>query len=235
MVPETGSDGVALIAHRGCAGQYPENTLAAIARAAPRVDAVEIDVRRCGSGELVVFHDERLDRLTGATGRLADADWADLRDLTVLDSDEPVPRLAEALAALPDDTGVNVELKEAGLVADALAVADETDVDPLYSSFRPAVLDALRDAAPEAHSALLVADAEPGPAVRAATDLGCAAVHPDVETAADPAFTEAAHDSGLAVNAWTVTAETDVAPLLAADVDGIITDRWDVLDASADR
>jgi len=48
-----------VIGHRGCADVYPENTVRAVTRAANFLDAVEVDVRRCGSGELVVFHDER--------------------------------------------------------------------------------------------------------------------------------------------------------------------------------
>ena len=49
-----------------------ENTLVAIERAAPDADMIELDVRRCGSGELVAIHDPDLDRVTGATGRVAD-------------------------------------------------------------------------------------------------------------------------------------------------------------------
>ena len=95
----TDPDDVTLIGHRGCAAQYPENTVGAIERAAPHVDAVEIDVRRCGSGEVVVVHDADLGRLTGASGSVADADYDELRDLTVETTqlpDGPIERAAEA-------------------------------------------------------------------------------------------------------------------------------------------
>ena len=222
-------EGVALIGHRGCAGQHPENTVAAVERAAPHVDAVELDVRRCASGELVVFHDEAVDRLTGASGRVADADWESLRELTVLDSGEPIPRLAEALDAAPDGVPVNVELKEPETAADALAVARRADAEVLFSSFHPAALATLRDEAPETDRALLVADGGPERVVEAATDLGCAAVHPAIDVATEPGFVEAAHEAGLAVNAWTATDREDAERLLAAGVDGIIADRWDLL------
>jgi glycerophosphoryl diester phosphodiesterase len=61
-----------LIAHRGFADVYPENTIAAVQKAAPRTDMIEIDVRRCNSGEIVVFHDPTLDDRTDASGRVAD-------------------------------------------------------------------------------------------------------------------------------------------------------------------
>ena len=224
------SDGVALIGHRGCAAQYPENTVAAIERAAPHVDAVEIDVRRCGSGELVVCHDAELERLTGATGRVADADWDELRELTVLDSGEPIPRLDRALAAAPEGTAVNVELKERGVAADALEVARDSGTTVWFSSFLPGALEALRDRAPEADRALLVADGDAASAVDRAVDLGCVAVHPAIDLATEPGYVEAAHDAGLAVNAWTAVDGADAARLLRAGVDGIIADRWDVFE-----
>ena len=223
---------VTLIGHRGCAGQNPENTVEAIERAAPHVDAVEIDVRRCGSGELVVFHDAELDRLTGASGRVADADWDDLRELTVLDSGNPVPRLGEALGAAPDGLLVNVELKEPGVASDALDVARRVGADVLFSSFHPEALAALRDRDPATDRALLVADGAPERAVETATALGCVAVHPPIDVATRPGFAEAAHDAGLAVNAWTAVDRGDAERLLAAGVGGIIADRWDVLPQS---
>ncbi|WP_204365288.1 glycerophosphodiester phosphodiesterase [Halorubrum hochsteinianum] len=217
-----------LIGHRACAGQYPENTVAAIERAVPHVDAVEIDVRRCASGELVVFHDEELDRLTEGGGRVADAEWDELRELTVLDSGEAIPRLDEALRAVPAGTAVNVEIKERGLAGDALDAADEADAEVLFSSFLPDALAALRDRDPAADRALLVADGDPEALVAAATDLGCVGIHPPTDLVTEPGFVEAAHEAGLAVNAWTAADRDDAERLLDAGVDGVIADRWDL-------
>jgi glycerophosphoryl diester phosphodiesterase len=225
---------VTLIAHRGCAGQYPENTVEAVERASPHVDAVEVDVRRCASGELVVVHDAELDRLTGASGRVAETDWNELRELTVLDSGEPIPRLDDALDAVPAGTGVNVELKERGIAADALDAARRSNSDVLFSSFHPEALATLRDCDPSTDRALLVAGGGVERAVEAATDLGCVAVHPPIDLATEPGFVDAAREAGLAVNAWTARDREDAERLLAAGVDGVIADRWDLLRA-ADR
>ena len=82
-----------IIAHRGFSGRYPENTLTAI-RAALRlgVDMVEIDVQQTRDGELIVFHDYRLDRLCGVRGRVCDTTWKRIRRLN-----PAVPTLAEVL------------------------------------------------------------------------------------------------------------------------------------------
>ncbi|WP_283403681.1 glycerophosphodiester phosphodiesterase [Halorubrum sp. DM2] len=225
---QTERDDVVLIGHRGCAGQYPENTVEAIGRASPHVDAVEVDVRRCASGELVVFHDAELDRLTEGTGRVADAEWDELRELTVLDSGEPIPRLDEALRALPDGTAVNVEIKDRGVAGDALDAVGEADAEAWFSSFRPKALATLRDRDPTTDRALLVADGSAERAAAAATDLGCVAVHPPIDLATEPGFVETVREAGLRVNAWTATDRGDAEELLAAGVDGIIADRWDL-------
>lgn len=229
----TTPDDVTLIAHRGCAGQYPENTVEAIEHASPRVDAVEIDVRRCASGELVVVHDETLDRLTEATGRVAETPWSELRALSVLDSGEPIPRLGDALAAVPADTAVNVELKQPEVASDALAAARGVENEVWFSSFLPGTLAAIRDRDRDADRALLVADAGSDcpaeAAIDRAVDLDCAAVHPSMALATEPGVVDAAREAGLAVHAWTATDRADGMRLRDAGVDGIIADRWDLL------
>lgn len=218
---------VAAIAHRGCAAQYPENTVFAARQSAPHVDMIEADVRRCRSGELVVFHDDDLGRLTGVEGDVAATDWATLRDLEVGDSGEPIPRLPELLAAIPPGTGVNLELKHAGMAEAVLSAADAVDNDVLYSSFSVAALRELRERRPDAPLAYVFAD-DPDAGIGTAADLGCRAAHPD-HRLVDGALVAAAHDAGLAVNAWTVERRETVVGLLDSGVDGLILDRWDVL------
>lgn len=128
-----------LIAHRGFAAEASENTLSAVRAAATRADAVEVDARRCASGELVVIHDVTVDRVTDGTGRVADLDRAALASLSVLGSGEGVPVLSDVVAAIPDDVGLVLELKERGLASDALATVDDVG-DVTVSAFDPAVI-----------------------------------------------------------------------------------------------
>jgi hypothetical protein len=86
-----------------------------------RADAVAVDVRRCGSGDLVVVQDATVDRVTNREGAVVDMTAAELVALDVLGSGEGVPALDRVLdaAAAP----VNLELKERGWAADVLAAA----------------------------------------------------------------------------------------------------------------
>jgi glycerophosphoryl diester phosphodiesterase len=210
------------IAHRGFAGVNPENTVQAVrAAASAGADWVEIDVRRCGSGELVVFHDATLDGLTGATGSVAATPLETLQSLSIGDSDAGVPTLAEVFEALPGGVGLNVELKERGLAADCLAVFDRYDTEVLVSSFDADTLQAVAERS-SVPLALLFANG-PDAALDTATSLGCAAVHP-YRRCCDAGFINTAHGAGFDVNAWTVKTETQADRLAALDVDGLIVD-----------
>lgn len=210
------------IAHRGFAGVNPENTVPAVrSAAAAGADWVEIDVRRCESGELVVFHDETLDRLTDATGPVSGAPLDTLRSLAVGDSEAAIPTLAEVFEAVPDGVGLNVELKERGLAADCLAVVDRHDTEVLVSSFDA---DALREVAAvsDVRLGLLFANG-PAAALDLARDIGCGAVHP-FRRCCDAGFVDTAHGAGFDVNAWTVQSGTQADRLASLGVDGLIVD-----------
>ncbi|WP_241154914.1 glycerophosphodiester phosphodiesterase [Halorubrum sp. CSM-61] len=125
--PPSPTDDPTLVAHRGFAGENPENTLAA-AQAATREDGpggradfVEFDVVATGEGDVVVFHDDELagrdgdePGVTDVDGVVWETDTETVTSAAVLGSGETVPRLNEMLAAIPTDVGVNVELKNPG-------------------------------------------------------------------------------------------------------------------------
>ncbi|QLG60874.1 glycerophosphodiester phosphodiesterase [Halorarum salinum] len=217
----------ALIAHRGFAGDHPENTLGAFRAAAGTAAMLELDVRRCGSGEVVVFHDAELGRVTGRRGAVAETPYDVLADCEVLDSGEGVPLLADVFAAVPPSVGVNVELKTVDVAADAAELAAAASHDVVVSSFRPDALRAVAGVAddlPLAHLFLPEADDPIG----RARSLGCDYLHPP-KAVADADLVEAAHDRGLGVNAWTVKTPAEATRLVAAGVDGLIADHGDVL------
>ncbi|ELZ78291.1 glycerophosphodiester phosphodiesterase [Haloferax larsenii JCM 13917] len=208
-------------AHRGCPVLAPENTLAAFRAATPRLPCVELDVRRCGSGELVVFHDETVDRMTDGSGAVADATLAELQELRVGDSDESIPTLAAVFDALPDSTFVNVELKESGLATDLAAVVADVSNEVLVSSFEADALREVREAS-TLPVAYLFADDWADPLATAA-ELDCAAVHPYYELLS-AARVEEAQDAGFDVNTWTVPDRETVERLREWGVNGVIVD-----------
>lgn len=205
------------IAHRGFAGVAPENTLPAVREASRRADGVEVDVRRCGSGELVVCHDDTVDRTTDGTGAVAALSAGELGALSVEGSDAGVPTLAAVLDAVPPAVTLHAELKERGLADDLAGLAAGTDCPVVVSSFDDAALAAVEGLP----TAFLTAEADG--AVDRATALGCSAVHPHLD-ACDDGLVSAAHEAGLAVNAWTVTGAGETERLRRLGADGVITD-----------
>ena len=216
-----------LIAHRGFAAVNPENTLKAVRSAAPVADAVEVDVRRCGSGELVVIHDATVDRVTDGAGPVADHTLAELDDVDVLGTGEGVPTLTAVLGAVTDGVAVDVELKEDGTAGDALAAVTASDADARISAFDPDVLAACRSADASVPRALL-APADGVAAIDTARELDCTALHPAAGVC-DGHLVDRAHAAGLAVNAWTVDRPGTARSLADCGVDGLIADRPDVL------
>ncbi len=109
---------VAVIAHRGGAGIAPENTLAALRKAAAlKADYVEVDVRTTRDGKLALMHDATVDRTTNGKGAVRDLTLAQLRALRVHGPSgtvaQPVPTLQEALAACKGKVRVYLDQKDA--------------------------------------------------------------------------------------------------------------------------
>jgi glycerophosphoryl diester phosphodiesterase len=101
------------IAHRGLWTPLgaPENSLAAFQAACAKDYAIELDVQLTADGQAVVFHDDRLERLTGVEGRLRDHTAAELGAMKLSGTDETIPTLADALAVIGHRAMVHIELK----------------------------------------------------------------------------------------------------------------------------
>lgn len=212
-----------ILAHRGDARSARENTLDAFAAAAAAgADGVELDVRRCADGALVVHHDAAL------RGRA-------LVELALRELPGWVPTLEEALSAL-EALFVNVEVKNGpdeagydptGALAHAVAacVAASSELDRVVvSSFDLATVAALRQANPAIPAGLLLGPgADLGAGVATACAHGLAAVHPFVGDVSG-AGVAAAHARGLEVAVWTVDTRADLTAMLAVGVDTVITD-----------
>jgi glycerophosphoryl diester phosphodiesterase len=198
---------------------YPENTLRAFHAIAERVDVIEFDVRRCGSGELVVFHDERLERVTAGGGYVAETSWSELKELRIHGTTERIPLLSEVLAGLPNSMRLNIELKSSGIAADVHTQCLETTHDVLISSFDD---EELRDAADAGFDSLAPLCYEGyDQALNFATDLDCCCIHPSVELALSTDVITRAHDLGLETNVWTIKTSEQFEKMRTKDVDGV--------------
>lgn len=101
------------VAHRGLWSPdgAPENSLAAFQAACEAGYGIELDVQLTADGEAVVFHDDKLARLSGAEGRLRDHSLAELRAFRLSGTDEVIPTLAEVLVQVGHRALVHIELK----------------------------------------------------------------------------------------------------------------------------
>lgn len=233
------------LAHRGGAAEAPENSLTAFRKAVGLgFKYIETDVRATADGVPVVFHDERLDRVTDRVGRIRDLPFAEVSQARVGPSDQ-VTSLADVLEAFPD-TRFNVDIKEDNALApmlDLLTRGNHFD-RVCIASFSWSRLRAVRAAfgdrvctalAPQ-EVAALVSRARLGrltPGTRFIFPGGPIAVQVPPRTARltiiTPGFLRAAHARGWPVHAWTIDDAAQMQELLDMGVQGIVTDRPTVL------
>lgn len=225
-------------AHRGGAGDWPENTLPAFAGAvALGYRFVETDVHVTADGVLVAFHDDHLDRVTDRTGAISDLPYAEVSKALV-DGREPIPLLEDILGSWPD-LRVNIDPKHDGSVDALVDVIERTaSIDRVcIGSFSDRRLARLRARlGPRLCTALgprgvarLKGASWRIPTGRLAA--GCAQVPRGAKgvTLVDRAFLDAAHAQGIQVHVWTIDEAEEMDELLDLGVDGIMTDRPSVL------
>lgn len=217
-----------VIGHRGAMGHETENTLASIQKAMELgVDMIEIDVFKIKSGEVVVFHDERLERLSNAGGLIEDYDIYELRKV-ILDGNHKIPMLQDVLKLIDHKTRLNIELKGAN-TSDRVNFIIEYYIkekgwkldDFVISSFNWQELESMRSYNPDIAIAVLTEE-DPIKAIPTAKKLGAVAINPFYKTLnADKV--KALHDEGFKVYTWTVNEPEDIEAMRSFKVDGIFT------------
>jgi glycerophosphoryl diester phosphodiesterase len=143
MISSTVSNAITIIGHRGAAGYAPENTLSSFAKAIEcRVDMIELDVWKCASGELVVFHDAKLNPLTNGHGYIAEKTLEELQKLSVLGR-EKIPTLLEVLDFVNHRAKVYIELKGSDIAHDVATIIEHyvKSKNWCYSDFLVASFD----------------------------------------------------------------------------------------------
>jgi glycerophosphoryl diester phosphodiesterase len=224
-----------LIADRGFGGMYPENTVRAVEESVALADAVALDVRRCGSGELVVCRDDTVDRVTDGTGRVSELTLADLAALDVLGTGEGIPRLEAVLDAVPQSVGVVLRLRETDLAADVLSTVSTFPLQAVVASGFPGELAAARAAdqgVPRAFS--FREGADPLDALSTARGLGATFLFAPA-SACTVRLVNEAHRAGMSVNAYPVGSRSEAERLDELGVDGVVADRWGVLPSASNH
>lgn len=223
---------VVAIAHRGEPVGHRENTLPSFAAAvALGADMVEIDLRRTRDGAIVVLHDQTLDRLWGLEASVGDVHLAEVAALG--DGAVRIPTLSEVLQAVPLPLMVDFTRREVvtgGLQAVRAAGALERC---LFVTGNVEALRQLRAASAEARIGLTWLDG-PEPPLALLRELGAEYWNPWFGLITADGV-DAVHEAGLRVSTWTVDTTEDMAGVLTAGVDAVVSNRVGALVAHLGR
>ena len=221
-----------IIGHRGACAHEPENTLRSIRRAiTDGADMVEIDVR-WAAGELVVIHDDTLERTTNGNGPIDGRSFDELRQFDA-GAGERIPTLNEALAVTLPALPLNIEIKEmaaAEPVCELLLSLPQLDPQQvLISSFHENAIRHVRDRMPEIPIGIL-ANHDPaslGRMIPLAIELGASSAHPAVGSVSEELVAQA-HASNLRVLPYTARTLEQLEQVLKCGADGCFADdpKW---------
>ena len=222
------------IGHRGARAYVAENTLASFKHAIELgADAIEFDVMLCGSGELIVFHDHRVDYLSNGTGLVENLSLKYLKSLDVGGGNK-IPTLEEALNFIDRNIPINIEIKGNNTVNElARILSDFIDnkgwkaKDFYISSFNQQYLLKIKKQFPEIRIGVLLVGipldlAKIGETLNAySINLNLGFINKDI--------VDDAHKRGLKVFVYTVNNVEDIEMMKEMGVDGIFSDSPDLL------
>ncbi len=204
-------------AHRGASGYAPENTLESFQMAVDmRADAIELDVQLTEDGEVVVIHDERIDRVSGGIGYVKDYKLTELKQMNFNKGfptyeEVRIPLLSEVYELIaPTGLSVNVELKTSmfrynGIERKCLKIAEDFDMSGriIYSSFYHPSLMRILELNPEAKIGFLCADGWLDNLGEYCKRWNAVALHPYCTDVCDKMAGDC-HEAGIDMNVWSM-------------------------------
>ncbi|MGI6215257.1 MAG: glycerophosphodiester phosphodiesterase [Christensenellales bacterium] len=235
--------------HRGASGYAPENTIAAFELAVKQqADGVELDVQLTRDKQLVVVHDERIDRVSNGTGRVCDISLRSLKKLKfginhMGYEDEQIPTLEEVFDLLKSSRlNINIELKNSILPYDGmeekcldLAARKGMEDRIIYSSFNHYSMLKLKEMNPKALCGILYNCCIIKP-WDYAKSIGVDAIHPHFgEILLNPDECDEARALNIGVNTWTVNEDAVMQRVLLSGADILITNYPDRAKALAEN
>jgi glycerophosphoryl diester phosphodiesterase len=240
----TGKLPVMVIAHRGFSGQAPENTLASFKKAIESgSDMIELDVRLSKDGQVVVVHDNTIDKTTNGRGKVADYTLKELKQFDAGSwfapqfSGEQIPTLKEVLESAKGRILVNIEIKNESLgqyavtdLADrALREVKKAEMADrvIFSSFYPSALARIKERDPRIWVALLYNRSwNYLPEITRGNPFSILNLRNSYLTKDKIAKI---HREGMRVNVYTVNSEEEMEQFVGWGIDGIITNHPDRL------
>lgn len=234
---EQGEDQMTKVfAHRGASGYAPENTLEAFALAGEQgAQGIELDVQLTKDGEVVVIHDETIDRVSTGKGAVRDYTLEELRSFSFHNHKKEyegvqIPTLREVLEQVkPGGMEVNIELKTGiywypGLEEKTVELVKAAGMENrvIYSSFNHYSVQKILELDAEAETSYLYSDVLLN-VENYAKNTGVCGLHPAVYHLKMADFLESYRRSGLKVRVWTVNDEADMRQFIEKDLEAVIT------------
>lgn len=217
-----------VIGHRGAMGHETENTLASVQKALDLgVDMLEIDVYKIRSGEIVVYHDNTVDRLTDGTGKIESYNYSDLQELN-LEGGHKIPTLQEVINLMDKKAHLNIELKgentadRVNFIINYYVREKGWPLDKfLISSFKWEELKRMRTLNPQIAIAILTSE-DPLQALDIAKELKAVAINPYFKSLTVDNVDQIQKE-GFKVYPYTINEPEDIRSMKKMRVDGIIT------------
>ena len=231
-----------ILGHRGASAYAPENTMRSFELALEMgADGVELDVHLSKDGELVVIHDERLDRTTNAKGFIKDFTLEELKRFDASNGmaefkGVQIPTLNEVYELFRDNGKIiNVEIKTdiidySGICEKLLALEDSFNMNGriIYSSFNHYSVMEIKRLRPESKVGLLYMCGFIAP-WEYAEKIGADCLHPHYITMArTPNMASECISHGIETNVWTVNDSKDMTLLAKMGVTSLITNKPDL-------
>ena len=222
------------IGHRGAKGHTAENTLASFQKALDlNVDMIELDVHQCASGEIVVLHDDTIDRTTSGSGLVTHLSLSQLKMVSI-EFEHQIPTLVEVLDLINRKCVVNIELKGANtamgtldIIAIYIGEKQWQPTDFILSSFDWLAFEEVHQLNPNIPIGVLTAT-DIDLAIGFAKFCNATAVHPYFHLLTHDMVSKIKAEN-LKIYPWTVNEAEDIIFVQSFNVDGIITDYPDRL------
>lgn len=216
------------IGHRGARAYEPENTLRSFKKALEiGVDAVELDVRKTKDDQLVVIHNADVKRTTDGKGLVNELTLNEIKTFST-EKGEKIPTLREVLDFLDKKVKILIELKEAGVEKQVLTAVHERELQKnvIIVSFIEEALQKVKELDKKVDTGLIYARHK-NP-LKTALELRANYLLP-LYRFTHTADVQKAHEKGLKVLVWTINKPEEVVEYVKKGVDGIASDRPDIL------
>jgi glycerophosphoryl diester phosphodiesterase len=217
------------IGHRGAKGYEPENTLIGFEKALTLgADQIELDIHLSADGEIMVIHDETIDRTTNGSGCVNSLTYTELQQFRIREQ-QYIPTLIEVLDLIDRKCSVNIEIKSTNLADKLVTVLEQFIIEKdwkyshfIVSSFEWDTLEKVRSLNPEISIGVLT-ETNIEDALAFAKKIKAQAINPDFQLLSKDNVS-AMQQAGFQVFPWTVNEIEDIKRIQSYKVDGIISD-----------